>query len=132
MENIKSIRENNTALYTTLLGYHCTASYNGQILYEGQYDENYDYGTMNKSCVVLKFNIPNEKQFICLEEHNETIEQLQDLMPDFNTLFEDPKLYNKAVNMSFNLPMYCLCEDKSVLKRGDSIVKIYENLNMKQ
>jgi hypothetical protein len=67
MENIKSIRENNTALYTTLLGYNCTASYNGRILYEGKYDENYDYGTMNKSCVVLKFDIPNEKQFICLD-----------------------------------------------------------------
>jgi hypothetical protein len=130
MENIKSIRENNTALYTTLLGYHCTASYNGQILYEGQYDENYDYGTMNKSCVVLKFNIPNEKQFICLEEHNETIEALKELIPEFNGLTSDPKIYNRAVNLSFNLPIYNICEDESIIRQGDSIVKIYENLYM--
>lgn len=130
MENIKSIRENNTALYTTLLGYHCTASYNGRILYEGQYDENYDYGTMNKSCVVLKFDIPNEKQFICLEEHNETIEALKELIPEFNGLTSDPKIYNRAVNLSFNLPIYNICEDEAILKRGDSIVKIYENLHM--
>ena len=130
MENIKSIRENNTALYTTLLGYHCTASYNGHILYEGQYDENYDYGTMNKSCVVLKFNIPNEKQFICLEEHNETIEALKELIPDFNGLTSDPKIYNRAVNLSFNLPIYNICEDASIIKQGDSIVKIFENLHM--
>ena len=130
MENIKSIRENNTALYTTLLGYNCTASYNGRILYEGQYDENYDYGAMNKSCVVLKFDIPNEKQFICLEEHNETIEALKELIPEFNGLTSDPKIYNRAVNLSFNLPIYNICEDEAILKRGDSIVKIYENLNM--
>lgn len=130
MENIKSIRENNTALYTTLLGYHCIASYNGQILYEGQYDENYDYGTMNKSCVVLKFNIPNEKQFICLEEHNETIEALKELIPEFNGLTSDPKIYNRAVNLSFNLPIYNICEDESIIRQGDSIVKIYENLYM--
>lgn len=130
MENIKSIRENNTALYTTLLGYNCTASYNGRILYEGKYDENYDYGTMNKSCVVLKFDIPNEKQFICLEEHNETIEALKALIPEFNGLTSDPKIYNRAVNLSFNLPIYNICEDETILKRGDSIVKIYENLNI--
>ena len=130
MENIKSIRENNIALYTTLLGYNCTASYNGRILYEGQYDENYDYGAMNKSCVVLKFDIPNEKQFICLEEHNETIEALKELIPEFNGLTSDPKIYNRAVNLSFNLPIYNICEDEAILKRGDSIVKIYENLNM--
>jgi hypothetical protein len=130
MENIKSIRENNTALYTTLLGYNCTASYNGRIHYEGKYDENYDYGTMNKSCVVLKFDIPNEKQFICLEEHNETIETLKELIPEFNGLTSDPKIYNRAVNLSFNLPIYNICEDEAILKRGDSIVKIYENLNM--
>lgn len=130
MENIKSIRENNTELYTTLLEYNCTASYNGNILYEGKYDENYDYGTMNKSCVVLKFDIPNEKQFICLEEHNETIAALKDLIPDFNNLTSDPKIYNRAVNLSFNLPIYNICEDNEILKRGDSIVKIYENLNI--
>lgn len=130
MENLKSIRENNTALYTTLLGYHCTASYNGHILYEGLYNENYDYGTINKSCVVLKFDIPNEKQFICLEEHNETIEALKELIPEFNGLTSDPKIYNRAVNLAFNLPIYNICEDEAILKRGDSIVKIYENLNM--
>lgn len=131
MENIKSIRENDSELYNRLLEYDCKALYNGVLLYEGKYREDYDYSGINKSCVVLKFNIPNEKTFICLEEHNETIDKLQEILPDFNTLFENPKLYNKAVNMSFDLPMYGLCEDETVLKRGDSIVKIYENLNMK-
>lgn len=130
MENIKSIRENNQALYETLLTCNCTALYNGHILYTGQYNENYDYTGKRKSCVVLKFDIPNEKQFICLEEHNDTIESLKELIPEFNNLTSDPKIYNRAVNMAFNLPMYNICEDETILKRGDSIVKIYENLHM--
>lgn len=131
MENIKAIKENSPELYNQLLEYNCRSSYNGKLLYEGKYNEEYDYTGINKSCVVLEFDVPNDKKFICLEEHNETIEQLQELLPDFNTLFENPKMYNKAVNMSFNLPMYGICEEQDILKRGDSIVKIYENLNMK-
>lgn len=131
MENIKSIRENNTELYTTLLGYNCIVSYNGRVLYEGLYNENYDYGKINKSCVVIKFDIPNNKHFICLEEHNETIDQLHELVQDFNTLYDNPKLYNKAINISHNLPLYNICENADILKRGTSLAKIYENLLIK-
>ena len=46
-----------------------------KILYEGLYNTEYDYGNINKSCVVLKFNVNDDKTFICLEEHNETIDK---------------------------------------------------------
>jgi hypothetical protein len=130
MENIKSIRENNQELYNTLIEYNCIALYNGNLLYTGKYNENYDFTGIDKSRVVLKFDIPNEKQFICLEEHNEAIDQLKSLIPEFSSLRSNPKTYNKAVNISFNLPIYNICEDETILKQGTSIVKIYENLYM--
>lgn len=131
MENLKTIKETNIDLYNELLTYNCVVSYNGKILYEGLYNTEYDYGNINKSCVVLKFDIPNEdKQFICLEEHNETIEALKNLIPAFSELKNDHKKYNSAVNLSFNLPLYNICEEANVLKQGDSIVKIYENLSI--
>ena len=131
MENLKTIKETNIDLYNELLTYNCVVSYNGKILYEGLYNTEYDYGNINKSCVVLKFNVNDDKTFICLEEHNETIDKLQELIGDFNTIYDNPKIYNKAINISHNLPLYNICENTDILKRGTSLTKIYENLIIK-
>ena len=131
MENLKTIKETNIDLYNELLTYNCVVSYNGKILYEGLYNTEYDYGNINKSCVVLKFNVNDDKTFICLEEHNETIDKLQELIGDFNTIYDNPKIYNKAINISHNLPLYNICENTDILKRGTSLTKIYENLTIK-
>lgn len=131
MENLKTIKETNIDLYNELLTYNCVVSYNGKILYEGLYNTEYDYGNINKSCVVLKFNVNDDKTFICLEEHNETIDKLQELIGDFNTIYDNPKIYNKAINISHNLPLYNICENDDILKRGTSLTKIYENLIIK-
>lgn len=131
MENLKTIKETNIDLYNELLTYNCVVSYNGKILYEGLYNTEYDYGNINKSCVVLKFNVNDDKTFICLEEHNETIDKLQELIGDFNTIYDNPKIYNKAINISHNLPLYNICENADILKRGTSLTKIYENLTIK-
>lgn len=131
MENLKTIKETNIDLYNELLTYNCVVSYNGKILYEGLYNTEYDYGNINKSCVVLKFNVNDDKTFICLEEHNETIDKLQELIGDFNTIYDNPKIYNKAINISHNLPLYNICENDDILKRGTSLTKIYENLTIK-
>ena len=131
MENLKTIKETNIDLYNELLTYNCVVSYNGKILYEGLYNTEYDYGNINKSCVVLKFTVNDDKTFICLEEHNETVDKLHELIHDFNTIYDNPKIYNKAINISHNLPLYGICENDNILKRGTSLTKIYENLIIK-
>lgn len=128
MNNIKYIKEYYNNLYNKLLEYDCKVSYNGQILYEGKYNENYKYGkNIDKSCVVLEFNVLG-KRFICLEEDNNYIFLLKNI--NINEILSNPKLYNKYVNLSNNLPLYNICEDSEILRKGIAIQKIYENLKV--
>lgn len=130
MDNLKTIKENSKDLYDNLITFDCKVSYNGKTLYEGKYDENYKYGTnIDKSCVVLEFSI-GDKKYICLEEANENINTLKECITVFDDIFTNPKLYNKAINLSYKLPMFCICEDNEIIKKGEAITKIYENLNI--
>lgn len=129
MNNIIHIKNFYNSLYEKLIKYDCKVSYNGTLLYEGKYNENYNYGNnINKSCVVLEFNISG-KRFICLEEENGYIEKLKDIS-DINEVLSNPKLYNKYINLAHNLPLYNICEDSVILKKGISVQKLYENLKV--
>ena len=65
-----------------------------------------------------------------MEEENKNINKLKKLINNFDDIYNDYKLYNEAVTLASNLPLYNICEDKSIIRKGDSIVKIYENLNV--
>lgn len=129
MDNLNYIKNNHIDLYNKLVKLNCKATYNGKLLYEGLY--NNDYKTnIDKSCIVLEFDLTNDKKYICLEEENKNINKLKKLVNKFEDIFEDAKLYNNVVNLSAKLPLYNVCEDKSIIRKGDSILKIYENLNV--
>lgn len=129
MDSIKNIKKYNIDLYNKLTKLHCKATYNGKLLYEGYYNDNYKTNK-DKSCIVLEFTLPNDKKYMCLEEENKNINKLKKLINNFDDIYNDYKLYNEAVTLTSNLPLYNICEDKSIIRKGDSIVKIYENLNV--
>lgn len=137
METINSIK-NNQELFDKLSKYECKVSYNNKILYEGLFNENIDTKKYNKSQIVYDINI-NENHIILLGDENKDIEKLNHLFEnkEFNDIFNDPKLFNKAMNLANNLPLYnfdkTILEDNiknNIKKYGMNLQKIYENLNI--
>ncbi|MBR6907864.1 hypothetical protein IKN40_05240 [bacterium] len=137
METINSIK-NNPELLEKLSKYECKVSYNDKIIYEGLFNENIDTKKYNKSQIVYDINI-NENHILLLGDENKDIENLNKLFEhkDFNEIFKNPKLFNKAMNLANNLPLYNfdkkLFENNikdSIKKYGINFQKIYENLNI--
>lgn len=137
METINSIK-NNTELFEKLKKYNCKVSYNNKVLYEGIFDENIDTKKYNKSQIVYDINI-NENHIIFLGDENKDIEKLNNLFEniEFSEIFNNPKLFNKAMNLANNLPLYnfdkSIFEDNiknNIKKYGMNFQKIYENLNI--
>lgn len=127
MVDIKTIQQESPEVYEGLLECECKVSYNGKVLYEGKYNPEYEYADgVNKNCVVIDFNV-NEQHFITLEEANNNIEILTECVDEFNDIFKDAKLYNKLMHMANHLPLYNICEDEDINKRGDNFKKLYEN-----
>lgn len=135
METINSIK-NNQELFEKLLKYECKVSYNNKILYEGLFNENIDTKKYNKSQLIYDVNI-NNNHIIFLGEENKNIEILNKLFEDkeFNEILNNPKLFNKAMNLANNLPLYNfdnrLFENDikdNIKKYGINFQKIYENL----
>lgn len=127
MTDIKTIQQESPDVYEGLLKCECKVSYNGKVLYEGKYNPEYEYTEdINKNCVVIDFNV-NEQHFITLEEANNNIEILTECVDEFNDIFKDAKLYNKLMHMANHLPLYNICEDEDINKRGDNFKKLYEN-----
>ena len=113
-------------------------TYNNKIIYEGIYKEDIDYGKYNRSNIVCEFNINNNKILLLLK-NNENIDKLNKLFENkqFNDIYNDAKLFNKAMNLANNLPLYnfdkTLFEDninKDIKKYGLNFQKIYENLQV--
>ena len=138
MENLENIKKNNQDLYEKLQKYNCKMTYNNKIVYEGIYKEDIDYGKYNQSNIVCEFNI-NDNKILLLLKDNENINKLNKLFENkqFNDIYNDAKLFNKAMNLANNLPLYnfnkTLFEDninKDIKKYGLNFQKIYENLQV--
>ena len=138
MENLDNIKKNNQDLYENLQKYNCKMTYNNKIVYEGIYKEDIDYGKYNQSNIVCEFNI-NDNKILLLLKNNENINKLNKLFENkqFNDIYNDAKLFNKAMNLANNLPLYnfdkTLFEDninKDIKKYGLNFQKIYENLQV--
>lgn len=125
MDNLQHIKSTDKQLYEKLKTYTCEVSYNGSVLYSGTFDENLKFDK-DETCIVVKFLLENNKQFICLLKENKNIEKLKSLTDNFDNILEDSKLYNKAILLSSKLPLYNICEDKRL--KSDPLKKIYENL----
>ena len=138
MENLENIKKNNQDLYEKLQKYNCKMTYNNKIVYEGIYKEDIDYKKYNQSNIVCEFNI-NDNKILLLLKDNENINKLNKLFENkqFNDIYNDAKLFNKAMNLANNLPLYnfnkTLFEDninKDIKKYGLNFQKIYENLQV--
>jgi len=136
MENLENIKTNYHELYENLQKYNCKITYNGKIVYEGIFKDNIDFGKYNQSNLVCEFNI-NDKKILFLIKENKNIEKLNKLFENksFDDIYSDAKLFNKAMNLANNLPLYNLDNilfeesiNKSIKKYGTNFQKIYENL----
>lgn len=138
MENLLDLKNNNPEIYNRLFEYNCKVTYNNKLLYEGIYNEEIDLGKYDKSQIVYEFNIDDNNILILCEE-NKDIERLHKIFEDkdINLLFEDAKVYNKAMNLANKLPLYNLINEddenikSNIKKYGLNFQKIYENLNIK-
>lgn len=135
MESINNIK-NNQELYDKLSKYNCKVTYNNKVLYEGLYNEDIDYGKYNKQQIVYEFSIDNKK-VLMLAEENKNIDTLRKLFEnkDFSEIYNDAKLFNKAMNLANKLPLYNFDKElyenniqKDIRKFGMNFQKIYENL----
>lgn len=125
MDNLQHIKSTDKQLYEKLKTYTCEVSYNGSVLYSGTFDENLKFDK-DETCIVVKFLLENNKQFICLLKENKNIEKLKSLTDNFDDILEDSKLYNRVILLSLKLPLYNICEDTRL--KSDPLKKIYENL----
>ena len=136
MESLKNIKENNKELYDKLSEFECSVLYNGNLLYEGKLqgfnidDINEKY---NKSQIVYRINT-NDNNIVLLEEENENISKVNSLFEnnEFNSIFNDPKLFNEAMILANELPFYGLEFDEEdvknkIQKYGINMQKLYEN-----
>ena len=136
MESLKNIKENNKELYDKLSEIECSVLYNGNLLYEGKLqgfnidDINEKY---NKSQIVYRINT-NDNNIVLLEEENENISKVNSLFEnnEFNSIFNDPKLFNEAMILANELPFYGLEFDEEdvkskIQKYGMNMQKLYEN-----
>lgn len=137
MENINLIT-NNQDLYKKFSNLNCKVTYNNKVIYEGIFNKDIDLSKYKKSQVVYNFNV-EDKHFIFLGEDNENINKLSKLFEnkEFDDIYKDAKLFNKAMNLANNLPLYNfdkeLFEDnlnKNIRKFGINFQKIYENLSL--
>ena len=138
MENLENIKNNNQDLYEKLQKYNCKMTYNNKIIYEGIYKEDIDYGKYNQSNIVCEFNI-NDNKILLLLKDNENIDKLNKLFENkqFNDIYNDAKLFNKAMNLANNLPLYNFDKElfenninKDIKKYGINFQKVYENLQI--
>ena len=138
MENLENIKNNNQNLYEKLQNYNCKMTYNNKIIYEGIYKEDIDFGKYNQSNIVCEFNI-NNNNIILLLKNNENIDKLNKLFENkqFNDIYNDAKLFNKAMNLANNLPLYNFDKElfesninKDIKKYGINFQKVYENLQI--
>ena len=138
MESLENIKINNYDLYEKLQKYNCKMTYNNKIIYEGIYKEDIDFGKYNQSNIVCEFNINNNKILLLLKD-NENIDKLNKLFENkqFNDIYNDAKLFNKAMNLANNLPLYNFDKElfesninKDIKKYGINFQKIYENLQI--
>ena len=138
MENLENIKNNNQDLYEKLQKYNCKMTYNNKIVYEGIYKEDIDYGKYNQSNIVCEFNI-NDNKILLLLKDNENIDKLNKLFENkqFNDIYNDAKLFNKAMNLANNLPLYNFDKElfesninKDIKKYGINFQKVYENLQI--
>lgn len=136
MESLKNIKENNKELYDKLSEFECSVLYNGNLLYEGKLqgfninDINEKY---NKSQIVYRINT-NDNNIVLLEEENKNISKVNNLFEnnEFNSIFNDPKLFNEAMILANELPFYGLEFDEEdvkskIQKYGINMQKLYEN-----
>jgi hypothetical protein len=136
MESLKNIKENNKELYNKLSEFECSVLYNGNLLYEGKLqgfninDINEKY---NKSQIVYRINT-NDNNIVLLEEENKNISKVNNLFEnnEFNSIFNDPKLFNEAMILANELPFYGLEFDEEdvkskIQKYGMNMQKLYEN-----
>lgn len=136
MESLKNIKENNKELYDKLSEFECSVLYNGKLLYEGKLqgfnidDINEKY---NKSQIVYRINT-NDNNIVLLEEENENINKVNSLFEnnEFNSIFNNPKLFNEAMILANELPFYGLEFDEEdvkskIQKYGMNMQKLYEN-----
>ena len=116
--------------------FECSVLYNGNLLYEGKLqgfnidDINEKY---NKSQIVYRINT-NDNNIVLLEEENENISKVNNLFEnnEFNSIFNDPKLFNEAMILANELPFYGLEFDEEdvknkIQKYGINMQKLYEN-----
>jgi len=137
MENINVIT-NNQDLYKKFSNLNCKVTYNNKVIYEGIFNKDIDLSKYNKSQIVYNFNV-EDKHLIFLGEDNENINKLSQLFDnkEFDDIYNDAKLFNKAMNLANKLPLYNfdkeLFEDnlnKNIRKFGINFQKIYENLSL--
>jgi fructose 1,6-bisphosphatase len=140
METINTLK-NNQELFEKFSKLNCKVTYNNKLIYEGIYNENnIDINKYNNSQIVYDFPI-NDQHILFLGENNENIDKLNKLFEnrEFEDIYNDAKLFNKAMNLANKLPLYNfnkeLFEDninKNIRKYGINFQKIFENLLIKE
>lgn len=137
MENINTLK-NNPELFEKFSNINCKVTYNNKLLYEGIFKENnIDLSKYNNSLIVYDFLFENDKHALFLGEENNNIQKLNELFEnkEFDDIYNDAKLFNKAMNLANKLPLYNFDKElfennlnKSIKKYGINFQKIYENL----
>lgn len=140
METINTLK-NNQELFEKFSKLNCKVTYNNKLIYEGIYNENnIDINKYNNSQIVYDFPI-NDQHILFLGENNENIDKLNKLFEnrEFEDIYNDAKLFNKAMNLANKLPLYNfnkeLFEDninKNIKKYGVNFQKIFENFLIKE
>ena len=140
METINTLK-NNQELFEKFSKLNCKVTYNNKLIYEGIYNENnIDINKYNNSQIVYDFPI-NDQHILFLGENNENIDKLNKLFEnrEFEDIYNDAKLFNRAMNLANKLPLYNfnkeLFEDninKNIRKYGVNFQKIFENLLIKE
>lgn len=138
MQTLTDILIQNPELYEQLISStSCKLINNGATIYEGIL-ENFELpeDIELENTIVCKFNIDNLPAMFLLTE-NKNISKLKNLFEgrSFERIYNDAKLFNKAMTLANSLPLYNITNEsntseqniRGIRKFGTNFQKIYEN-----
>ena len=129
-------KENSEILYWLEESTPCKISINGKVIFEGLIDNYTEPDNIDNTITVCEFET-EDKHLLTLIESNVFIKELKELFEnkEFETIYSDSKLFNKAMLMANHLPLYNITNEsntspenlKAIKKYGTNFQKIYEN-----
>lgn len=131
MENLKDIAINNPEIYEMLMSKQCKVTLCNSTLYEGILNDMPEVidDKIDTSMILCEFTLEDDKKYICTLTHNEQIDKYADIIKEqsFEELMQNPKMYNKLINMAYLLPAINICEDENICKEGYAYKTLFEH-----